>query len=84
MGAVSVITPLELVRTKMQSRRLPYSELVTCIRSAVTQNGWLSLWRGWGPTVLRDVPFSGKFCLRRLILWYVDFTITFNCFVFYF
>uniref|UniRef100_A0A8C5HY61 Mitochondrial glutathione transporter SLC25A39 n=1 Tax=Gouania willdenowi TaxID=441366 RepID=A0A8C5HY61_GOUWI len=61
LGAVTVISPLELVRTKMQSRRLPYSELRVCIRSAVAQDGVLSLWRGWGPTVLRDVPFSALY-----------------------
>ena len=55
-----MISPLELVRTKMQSTRLSYSELQVCIRSAVVQGGLLSLWRGWGPTVLRDVPFSGE------------------------
>lgn len=67
MGAVTVISPLELVRTKMQSRQLSYSELRTCIRSAVAQNGLLSLWRGWGPTILRDVPFSG-------VTHHVDYT----------
>uniref|UniRef100_A0A665TQW2 Mitochondrial glutathione transporter SLC25A39 n=1 Tax=Echeneis naucrates TaxID=173247 RepID=A0A665TQW2_ECHNA len=61
LGAVTVISPLELVRTKMQSRRLPYSELRACIRSAVAQDGVLSLWRGWAPTVLRDVPFSALY-----------------------
>uniref|UniRef100_H3BZ25 Mitochondrial glutathione transporter SLC25A39 n=1 Tax=Tetraodon nigroviridis TaxID=99883 RepID=H3BZ25_TETNG len=61
LGAVTVISPLELVRTKMQSRRRPYSELFACIRSAVAQDGVLSLWRGWGPTVLRDVPFSALY-----------------------
>lgn len=59
VGAVTVISPLELIRTKMQSRQLSYRELRICIQSAVAQDGWLSLWRGWGPTVLRDVPFSG-------------------------
>ncbi|KAM6905645.1 mitochondrial glutathione transporter SLC25A39 isoform 2-T2 [Xenentodon cancila] len=61
LGAVTVISPLELVRTKMQSRRLTYHELQVCIRSAVAQGGLLSLWRGWGPTVLRDVPFSALY-----------------------
>ncbi|XP_076121845.1 mitochondrial glutathione transporter SLC25A39 isoform X1 [Alosa pseudoharengus] len=61
LGAVTVISPLELIRTKMQSRRLTYGELHVCIRSAVAQDGWLSLWRGWGPTVLRDVPFSALY-----------------------
>lgn len=64
VGAVTVISPLELVRTKMQSRRRPYRELLVCIRSAVAQDGVLSLWRGWGPTVLRDVPFSGELRLN--------------------
>lgn len=59
VGAVTVISPLELIRTKMQSRQLSYWELGVCIQLAVAQDGWLSLWRGWGPTVLRDVPFSG-------------------------
>ncbi|XP_053944102.1 probable mitochondrial glutathione transporter SLC25A39 isoform X6 [Cuculus canorus] len=61
LGAVTVISPLELIRTKMQSRQLSYRELGLCIRSAVAQDGWLSLWRGWGPTVLRDVPFSALY-----------------------
>lgn len=59
VGAVTVISPLELIRTKMQSRQLSYRELGVCIQSSVAQGGWLSLWRGWGPTILRDVPFSG-------------------------
>ncbi len=70
VGAVSVISPLELVRTNMQSRKLPYSELMVCIRSAVAQDGWLSLWRGWGPTVLRDVPFSGQWPVHSLAAWW--------------
>ncbi|KFV99798.1 Solute carrier family 25 member 39, partial [Fulmarus glacialis] len=61
LGAVTVISPLELIRTKMQSRQLSYRELGVCIQSAVAQDGWLSLWRGWGPTVLRDVPFSALY-----------------------
>uniref|UniRef100_A0A7M4EKH4 Mitochondrial glutathione transporter SLC25A39 n=2 Tax=Crocodylus porosus TaxID=8502 RepID=A0A7M4EKH4_CROPO len=61
LGAVTVISPLELIRTKMQSRQLSYRELRICIQSAVAQDGWLSLWRGWGPTVLRDVPFSALY-----------------------
>lgn len=68
LGAVTVITPLELVRTKMQSRRVSYSELRVCIRSAVTQRGVLSLWRGWGPTVLRDVPFSAMYWFNYELL----------------
>lgn len=57
--AVAAICPMELVRTKMQSRLgYSYKELVSVIRSAVQQNGVLSLWRGLAPMLLRDVPFS--------------------------
>uniref|UniRef100_A0A8C1S712 Mitochondrial glutathione transporter SLC25A39 n=1 Tax=Cyprinus carpio TaxID=7962 RepID=A0A8C1S712_CYPCA len=77
LGAVSVISPLELVRTKMQSRKLPYSELMVCIRSAVAQDGCLSLWRGWGPTVLRDVPFSALYWFNYELVK-TSFTISFT------
>lgn len=58
-ASVTVISPLELVRTKLQSREnYRYSELFPIIRNAVKQEGILSLWRGLSPMLLRDVPFS--------------------------
>uniref|UniRef100_A0A674DHS2 Solute carrier family 25 member 40 n=1 Tax=Salmo trutta TaxID=8032 RepID=A0A674DHS2_SALTR len=61
VGSVTVISPLELIRTKMQSQRSSYRELSEVIHSAVRNEGWRSLWRGWGPTLLRDVPFSAMY-----------------------
>ncbi|XP_060717208.1 probable mitochondrial glutathione transporter SLC25A40 isoform X1 [Tachysurus vachellii] len=61
VGAATVISPLELIRTKLQSERQSYRELSTVIRSAVHAEGWLALWRGLGPTLLRDVPFSAMY-----------------------
>ncbi|XP_034553271.1 solute carrier family 25 member 40 [Notolabrus celidotus] len=61
VGSATVISPLELIRTKMQSQKQSYRELTACIRSAVETEGWLSLWRGLGPTLLRDVPFSAMY-----------------------
>ncbi|CAG6015449.1 unnamed protein product [Menidia menidia] len=61
VGSATVISPLELIRTKLQSQRQSYRELSDCIRSAVETEGWLSLWRGLGPTLLRDVPFSAMY-----------------------
>ncbi|XP_006824204.1 mitochondrial glutathione transporter SLC25A39-like [Saccoglossus kowalevskii] len=61
IGAVSVINPLELIRTKMQSKALTYTELKNCVKTAIAQDGWLSLWRGLAPTLLRDVPFSAMY-----------------------
>ncbi|XP_054582482.1 probable mitochondrial glutathione transporter SLC25A40 isoform X2 [Eptesicus fuscus] len=57
-GAVTVISPLELIRTKMQSKRFSYNELHQFVSKKVSKDGWISLWSGWAPTLLRDVPFS--------------------------
>uniref|UniRef100_A0A8B9MJZ8 Solute carrier family 25 member 40 n=1 Tax=Accipiter nisus TaxID=211598 RepID=A0A8B9MJZ8_9AVES len=57
-GSVTVVSPLELIRTRMQYRKLSYKQLYTCVSSEVATDGWFSLWRGWSSTVLRDVPFS--------------------------
>lgn len=56
--AATTISPLEMVRTKMQSKKLSYREVAIAIQQLVKTNGILSLWRGLGPTLLRDVPFS--------------------------
>ncbi|XP_060906599.1 probable mitochondrial glutathione transporter SLC25A40 [Labrus mixtus] len=61
VGSATVISPLELIRTKLQSQKQSYRELTACIRSAVETEGWLSLWRGLGPTLYRDVPFSAMY-----------------------
>ncbi|XP_013042415.3 mitochondrial glutathione transporter SLC25A40 isoform X1 [Anser cygnoides] len=60
-GSVTVVSPLELIRTRMQYRKLSYKQLHMCISSKVATDGWLSLWRGWSSTVLRDVPFSAMY-----------------------
>ncbi|XP_052803428.1 probable mitochondrial glutathione transporter SLC25A40 [Mya arenaria] len=56
--AVSVISPLEFIRTKMQSEQLTYVRVWEAVKATVSQNGPLSMWRGLGATLLRDVPFS--------------------------
>lgn len=72
VGAATVVSPVELIRTKLQAQKQSYRELTSCIRSAVQSEGWLSLWRGLGPTLLRDVPFSAMYwynyeiCKRQL------------------
>ncbi|XP_050405550.1 probable mitochondrial glutathione transporter SLC25A40 isoform X2 [Patella vulgata] len=59
--AVTLISPLELVRTKMQSEQLTYREIITAIQKMISQGGLLSMWRGLGPTLLRDLPFSALY-----------------------
>ncbi|KAG7317888.1 hypothetical protein KOW79_018923 [Hemibagrus wyckioides] len=61
VGSATLISPLELIRTKLQSERQSYRQLSEVIRSAIRTEGWLALWRGLGPTLLRDVPFSAMY-----------------------
>ena len=57
--AVTLVSPLELIRTKVQSRHgNNYRQLFPVLQRAVHQDGVLSLWRGLSAMLLRDVPFS--------------------------
>ncbi|XP_063141791.1 probable mitochondrial glutathione transporter SLC25A40 isoform X5 [Rattus norvegicus] len=56
-----MISPLELIRTKMQSKTFSYKELYQIVSMKVSEDGWISLWKGWAPTILRDVPFSAMY-----------------------
>ncbi|XP_018324006.1 solute carrier family 25 member 40 isoform X2 [Agrilus planipennis] len=59
--AATTVSPLELIRTKMQSRKLSYFELGETLRLLIKQDGITGLWRGILPTLLRDVPFSALY-----------------------
>ncbi|XP_015920975.1 mitochondrial glutathione transporter SLC25A40 [Parasteatoda tepidariorum] len=56
--AATLVSPIELVRTKMQSQKISYNEISVAIRNQISNQGLRSMWQGLGPTVLRDVPFS--------------------------
>jgi solute carrier family 25 protein 39/40 len=64
------VSPLELLRTKAMHRRSELSMLGT-LRDEVRRGGVGTLWRGLGPTLARDVPFSGIYWLgyERLKRW---------------
>lgn len=61
----SVASPLELIRTNLQSTpenaNVPrtLTSVLTSLRGLVRAQGVRSLWRGLGPSLWRDVPFSG-------------------------
>lgn len=63
----SIVSPLELVRTNLQSTPLsvdtPHTlrSVLTSIRAITQAQGVGYLWRGLGPTLWRDVPFSGLY-----------------------
>jgi solute carrier family 25 protein 39/40 len=56
--AVTVVSPLELVRTKMQSQKMALSQIREGLRNTVRSYGILGLWKGYSATLYRDVPFS--------------------------
>ncbi|CAG0880041.1 unnamed protein product [Cyprideis torosa] len=69
--ASSVVAPIELVRTKMQSVKMNYREIRSAVRHLVHTEGVRRLWMGLGPTLFRDVPFSSFYwtCLEALKKW---------------
>lgn len=79
-ASVTVIAPLEMIRTKLQSRQnYRFLELYPIIRNAVRQGGIFSLWRGLSPMLLRDVPFSMVYWLgfeqfKLLLLTRMDYS----------
>lgn len=64
--AATLIAPLELVRTQHQAaNRGKSGSMMDSIQknSHPSHGGLRSLWRGLGPTLWRDVPFSGLYWL---------------------
>jgi solute carrier family 25, member 39/40 len=63
----SLVSPLELIRTNLQSTPIspdrPHTlrSVLASIQELVRINGVRHLWRGLGPTLWRDVPFSGLY-----------------------
>lgn len=61
----TIASPLELIRTNLQSTppspENPHTlrSVLSSVSTLVRQNGFQVMWRGLGPTLWRDVPFSG-------------------------
>ncbi|KAJ6604717.1 mitochondrial carrier domain-containing protein [Mycena vulgaris] len=63
----SIVSPLELVRTNLQSTPAnpqnpnTLRSVLSSVRGLVRDHGVRFLWRGLGATLWRDVPFSGLY-----------------------
>ncbi len=63
----SIVSPLELIRTNLQSTpslpNTPHTlkSVLGSLEGLVRAHGVGHLWRGLGPTLWRDVPFSGLY-----------------------
>ncbi|XP_024888169.1 solute carrier family 25 member 40-like isoform X1 [Temnothorax curvispinosus] len=62
--AATLVSPLELIRTKMQSQKLSYAEIIQTLKTVVRYSGISGLWMGLSSTLLRDVPFSAIYWLN--------------------
>jgi solute carrier family 25 protein 39/40 len=56
--AVTVVNPLELIRTKMQSEKMSYSDVGKAFKQMINKYGVRGLFKGLFPTIMRDAPFS--------------------------
>ena len=56
--AVTAVSPIELVRTKVQSEKLKYNQIAEAVRSSIKSQGVKTLYRGWVSTVWRGYLFS--------------------------
>lgn len=61
MVAVAVVSPVELIRTKMQAQKMPLIEVRKAVKITLKAEGVIGLWKGVGATLLRDVPFSSVY-----------------------
>lgn len=62
--AATLVSPLELIRTKMQSQQSSYAEIGQALKTVIKSSGISGLWMGLGSTLLRDVPFSAIYWLN--------------------
>ncbi|KAI9031190.1 putative mitochondrial carrier protein [Hyaloraphidium curvatum] len=56
--AATAISPIELIRTRVQSSSQPLRSVLAGVRAEAALNGPRWLWTGLAPTLWRDVPFS--------------------------
>lgn len=59
--AVTLVSPLELIRTKMQSQKMAFFQVRSCLKDLIKARGIKGLWSGYTATLLRDVPFSALY-----------------------
>lgn len=57
----TVISPLELIRTRMQIDNLSWFETINSVKKSYEAQGFRSLSLGYSASILRDVPFSAVY-----------------------
>ena len=67
----SVMIPFTVIKTRFESRAFNYSSTAHALSSILRTEGLRGLTRGLGPTLVRDVPFSGLYLMfyEQLKTW---------------
>ena len=70
----SVMIPFTVIKTRFESRAYNYSSTAHALSSILRTEGLRGLTRGLGPTLVRDVPFSGLYLMfyEQLKTWVPD------------
>ena len=61
--AATLMIPLTVIKTRFESRSFGYTSTAAALRSVLGTEGVRGLVRGLGPTLVRDVPFSGLYLM---------------------
>lgn len=59
--AGSVMIPFTVIKTRMESGTFSYGSVSVALSNIQKKEGFRGLTRGLGPTLIRDVPFSGLY-----------------------
>lgn len=62
--AAGVTNPLDLIKTRMQSKANPHKTMIASTRAVLAEGGVKGLWRGSGPSMVRP----GSICLLFALL----------------
>lgn len=67
----SVMIPFTVIKTRFESRAFNYNSTAHALSSILRTEGLRGLTRGLGPTLVRDVPFSGLYLMfyEQLKTW---------------
>ena len=71
--AVILVSPLELIRTKMQSQKMGFGDVRKALEITLRSEGITALWKGLSSTIIRDVPFSALYWSCYEYLRPIDF-----------
>ncbi|CAN6637492.1 succinate/fumarate mitochondrial transporter [Trichomonascus vanleenenianus] len=60
IAACSVRVPAEVIKQRTQAAHHPssFAALMSILRNTTGEGVWLGLYRGWGSTILREIPFT--------------------------